>query len=68
MSFGLHLFLAIIWFLITLTVLGFGFWALLTGAPVILAITCFLMVAISSLFIISDVKMLFGKKNGNPTV
>ena len=67
MSFGLHLFLAIVWFLITLVVLGFGIYGLVTGAPALLAVTCFLMVAISTLFIISDVKTLFGKKNGNPT-
>jgi hypothetical protein len=63
MSFGLHLLLAIVWFLITLVVLCLGIYGLMTGAPIILASTCFLMVAISSLFIISDVKSLFGKKN-----
>jgi hypothetical protein len=62
MSFGLHLFLAIVWALITLSVAGLGVWALVTGTPVILPVTCFAITAISSIFIISDIKDLSDRK------
>jgi hypothetical protein len=58
MSFGLHLFLAIVWLLITLVVLGFGIYGLIIKIP-LLAVACFALVAIDTVFIISDIKTLF---------
>jgi hypothetical protein len=66
MSFGLHLVLAIVWALITLGVAGIGVWSVIAGTPVVLPVTCLLLVAISSRFIINDVKTLFLNKNNAP--
>ena len=66
MSFGLHLVLAIVWALITLGVVGVGVWGFVTGTPVILPVTCLAITVISSIFIVSDVKMLFLNKNNTP--
>lgn len=62
MSFGLHLFLAVMWLLLTLCVLGFGIYGLVKGI-FILAITCGAIVAISTFLIINDYKSLFGSNN-----
>lgn len=59
MSFGVHLFLAIVWFLLTLAVLGFGIYGLVKGVAV-LSVSCFAIVGISSLLIVNDYKNLFG--------
>jgi hypothetical protein len=61
MSFGLHLFLSIVWMLITLAVYVFAILGLIKGIP-ILAVSCGVLALMSSVFVIRDYQSLTSKK------